>query len=176
MTKNQMQQILSAVTAAGIESYEFDSDTGTHVYHDGVNHLIKTEGEMIYGIRSSKVAGSHNTFSHNIQVVAMWCEDAHEFFTAGDYQQIDTFMQNVGINLTSEEKEILLRIDKMNSDIIPANGDYNRFVPISDDEYNRLTPAQKEEYNARKAAYEDHQKNYIGQNMAGGVRLGRDWN
>lgn len=175
MTKAQVQQILGAITAADIKSYEFDSDTGTHVYHDGQNHLIKVEGEMIYGIRSSKVAGSHNTFSKNIQVVGMWCEDAHEFFTAGDYQQIDTFMQNVGVNLTADEKEILLRIDKMNSNIIPANGDYNRFVPISDEEYERLTPEQKAEYDAKKKADEDHKKNYIGQSAPLGVHLSREW-
>jgi len=176
MKQVQVQRILSAVAAAGITSYEFDSDTGTHVYHDGETHLIKTEGEMIYGIRSAKVAGSHNTFSHNVQVVGMWCEDAHEFFTAGDYQQIDTFMQNVGINLTADEKEILLRIDKMNSNIIPANGDYNRFVPISQEEYDRLSPEKKAEYDAAKKADEDYKKNYIGQNAPLGVRLSRDWN
>lgn len=175
MTKLQVQQILGAITAAGIESYEFDSDVGTHLYHDGQTHLIKVEDEMIYGIRSSKVAGSHNTFSHNIQVVGMWCEDAHEFFTAGDYQQIDTFMQNVGVNLTADEKEILLRIDKMNSNIIPANGDYNRFVPISQEEYDQLSPEKKAEYDAKKKADEDHKKNYIGQSAPLGVHLSREW-
>ena len=176
MTKTQVQQLLGAVAAANITSYEFDSDVGTHLYHDGVTHLIKVDGEMIYGIRSAKVAGSHNTFSHNVQVVAMNCEDSHEFFTAGDYQQIQTFMQNVGVNLTADEMEIVVRLDKMNSNIIPANGDYNRFVPISEEEYERLTPEQKAEYDAKKAEDEDHKKNYIGQSMAAGVRLGRDWN
>jgi hypothetical protein len=175
MTKNQVQQLLSAIAAADIKSYEFDSDTSTHLYHDGVNHLIKVDGEMIYGIRSSKVAGSHNTFSHAVQVCAMNCEDAHEFYTAGDYQQINTFLQNVGVNLTADEMEILVRIDKMNSNIIPANGDYNRFIPISDEEYERLTPEEKEEYDAKKAADEDHKKNYIGQSAPLGVHLSREW-
>ena len=175
MTEEQTSKLLDAVEAAGINSYEFTSDIDTHLYHDGVRHLIKVKGDMIYGIRSAKNGGSHNTFSANVQVVGMWCEDAHEFRTAGNYQQIKTFMDELGVELSADEFKVVLALDKMNSDIIPVTGDYNNFVPLSDEEYAKLTPEGKEAYDAKKAEYEDHKKNYIGQNMALGVRLGRDW-
>lgn len=180
MNNAQTKKFLDALDAAGIKKYEFDSDLGTHIYSDGENAFIKyvEADEMLYGIRSTHNAGSHNVYDYNtnpIHVICMWCEDAHECRTAGNYKQISTLLQELGATLSDEENKILLKITGMNSDIIPANGDYNRFVPLTEEQYNALTPEGKAKYDAEKAAYEDHQKNYIGKNMAGGVRLSRTW-
>jgi len=180
MNGAQTKKFLDALEAAEMTKYEFDSDLGTHIYNDGENAFVKfvEADEMLYGIRSSHVSGSHNVYNTEdfpIEVYCMWCEDAHECRTAGNYKQISTFLNNLGVDLTDDDTKILLKIAGMNSDIIPANGDYNRFVPLTEEQYNRLSPEEKEAYDAAKAADEEAKKNYIGRNMAAGIHLSRDW-
>ena len=66
----------------------------------------------------------------------------------------------------------MVEIDKSNVDIIPATGDYNRFVPLTKKQYDALSDKEKKEYDKAKAEEEKRQHDYIGQNAAASITLG----
>ena len=41
MNSNQAKKFMDAVEAANIKSYQFDTDLGTHLYHDGVRAIAR---------------------------------------------------------------------------------------------------------------------------------------
>lgn len=172
MTGAQTKKFLEAINKAGIESYEFDTDLVSHLYHND-NAIIKfvEEDEMIYNIRSMNYTGSHHPYQGNIQVVAAWTEDVHEARTAGNYEQIKTFLEALGATFTDSDTKIMLNIEKKNSDIIPATGDYNRFVPLTKKQYDALSDEKKEEYDAAKEKADKAAHDYIGQNSAVSISL-----
>lgn len=173
MTGEQSKKFLEAVEAAGIKSYSFDTDLGTHLYN-GDHSIIKfvEADEMIYNIRDSRYGGSHNSFGSHVQVVAAWTEDIHETRVAGTHSQIKTLLEKLNVELTEEDLKIIVEIDNGNVDIIPETGDYNRFKPLTKKQYDALTPEEKEEYDAAKEADDKAKHDYIGQHAAASITLG----
>jgi hypothetical protein len=73
---------------------------------------------------------------------------------------------------TDEDKNLIVQFEGNNSTLIPPTGDYNRFVPLTEEQYERLSPEEKEKYDAEKAAHDEYEKKYIGQNLAARISVG----
>lgn len=167
MTPNQVSKIISAMESAEIKNYMVVDDITTKIYQSDTAIIkVDNDNEMFVGIRANNVGGSHKRFNANLEVLTIDFTDAHEMICAGDYQKIIKFVEELGLSLTDEEKELIIEIDKGNHNIIPPTGDYNRFVPLTEEQYNQLTPEEKIEYDEKYAEWEEEQQNYIGQNIA----------
>lgn len=174
MTSDQANKFMAAVEAAGIKTYEFDSDLCTHLYHDGNHAIAKIVPELgaVVAFRANDYGGAVPRYAHNIQVVVSDYGDIHEVRTAGSCDQIKKFAETIGVSLNEDDIKILLSIDKANYDIKPETGDYvSRFHYLTQKQYNELSDDEKQKYDSEKEAYENAQKNYIGQNMAATVKL-----
>lgn len=173
MTSEQCQSFLTAVESAGIKSYQFTTDTPSHLYNDGENHITKADfaKECIVAFRSATIGGSHNVYN-GIQVVIADFADVHEIRTGGSYDQIKKFCESFNVELTDDEFKVLLKIDKQNYDIKPETGDYNKsFTYLSSKQYEALSNKEKAEYAERKAAYEKAKAEYIPANQAAQITL-----
>lgn len=175
MNVKQTKKFIEAAKAANINNYQFDTDLGTHLYNNSyaINKFVEAD-EIVYNIRDARFGGSHNTYDKNssIQVTAAWVEDIHEARIGGSYDQISTFLKNLGVELSDSDLKIMINIDKANVDIIPATGDYNRFVPLTKKQYDALSEKEKEEYDIAKEEEEKRKHDYIGQGAAASITLG----
>lgn len=172
MTKNQVSKIMSAIESAEIKNFLVIDDITTKIYNSE-NAIVKADlaNEMFIGIKPNLTGGSHRRFDSKIEVICMDFTDAHEFVVGADHQKIIDFVEQLGVTLTDEDKNLLIEIDNQNYNLIPPTGDYNRFVPLTEEQYNRLSPEEKSEYDAKKQAYDEEERKYIGQNMAARIVL-----
>lgn len=172
MTGEQITKVIDTAKAAGITTYDFATDIYAHFYHDGENSFVKYDStnDVLFNVRSSNYGGAVPQFGQN-KILVMGADpiDVHEARIAGDYDQIKTFLENFGLDLSDDELKIMVDLNKMNYDIIPETGDYNRFVPLSKKQYDALTPEEKEEYDAAKAKDDEAKANYIGQHAAASI-------
>lgn len=173
MNKTQTRKFIDAAGTAGIANYQFDTDLGSHLYNND-HAIIKfiDADEIVYNIRDSHFGGSHNSNHDPLQVVGAWCEDLHEARIAGTYSQIKTFLETLGVTLSDSDLKIMIDIENMNVDIIPATGDYNRFSPLTKKQYDALTDEEKAKYDADKKAADEAKAKYIGQHSAASITLG----
>ena len=173
MTTEVAKKFIEAAEAVGIKNYEFDTDIGTHLYnHDFAIIKLVEADEVVYNIRSSHYAGSHNTYNSPVQVVAANTNDIHEARIAGDHKQIQEFLNHLGVIIDEDDLKIILKIETANSNIIPETGDYNRFQPLSKKQYDSLSDEHKKEYDAAKEADDKKKHDYIGGHAAASISLG----
>ena len=169
MTGEQMHKFIDAANAAELKCYSFDVDDGTHIINNSSDHIIKTVGDMLVNISSSNIGGSHNLFgTDKVMVTTADCNDCHKARISGDYDQIKTFLETLGVSdLSSDDLKIMLEINHKNYELKPITGDYvDVFHYLSKKEENALSPEEREEYEAAKAAYEKAKAEYIPQNQA----------
>lgn len=173
MNKDQVSKIMSALESAGLKNYMVVDDITTKIYNSDTS-IIKVDDadEMFVNIRANNVGGSHKRFDSNLEVICMDFVDAHEFIVGADHQKITNFVKGLGLNLSDDEEKLIVKLDNGNYNLIPPTGDYNRFVPLTEEQYERLSPEEKEKYDAEKAAHDEFEKNYTGQNMAARITVG----
>lgn len=173
MTTEVCKKFLEALNSANIKTYEFDTDVGSHFYHDGKTRITipNHDLEALIAIRPANFAGaSFPTYADKIQVVVSNYCDIHEVRAAGTCEQIKTFVESMGSSLTDEEYKIMLEIEHSNYDIKPETGNYvDRFKYLSKKQYDELSDEEKKSYDSEKEKYEEARKNYIGQNMAASI-------
>lgn len=174
MTKEQCEAFIVAAEAADITAYQFTTDTPSHLYHNGTDHITKPiyDKECLVGFRSSHYGGSHGTYNNNLEIVMVDFVDVHEVRAGGSYEQIKKFAESFNVDLTEDELKVLLQIDKRNYDIKPITGDYaSQFKYITSKRYDLLSDEEKAAYNAAKEEYEKKQHDYIGENQAASITL-----
>ena len=173
MNADQCKKWLAAIESAGIKAYQFDTDLGTHLYHDGEHAIALTNDDLnaVVAIRSNNFGGSHNTYKNNVQVVMSDYADIHEVRTGGTSEQICKLVKELGITLTDEQVKIVVDIDKYNYDIKPETGNYLRFRYLTQKQYDALSDEEKAKYNSEKKEYEEEKEKYIGHNMAASITL-----
>ena len=171
MNVDQCKKWMQAIKAAGIKTYQFDTDLGTHLYHDGVNAVAIPQHDLnaVVAIRANGFGGSHNTYKNNVQAVLSDYGDIHEVRTGGTSEQILKLVESLGVSLSDEEVKIVVNIDKGNYDIKPETGNYNQFHYLTQKQYEALSENEKAEYKSEKEKYEADKAKYIGQNMAASV-------
>lgn len=173
MNADQCKKWLAAIESAGIKAYQFDTDLGTHLYHDGEHAIALTSDDLnaVVAIRSNNFGGSHNTYKNNVQVVMSDYADIHEVRTGGTSEQIRKLVKELGITLTDEQVKIIVDIDKYNYDIKPETGNYLRFRYLTQNQYDALSDEEKAKYDSEKKEYEEGKEKYIGHNMAASITL-----
>jgi len=153
MNATQCRAFLAGCEEAGITTYQFNTDLGTRLYNNGVSGIVKP--------------GTARMYEANVRAVVCEFVDIHELETAGSYEQIMAFASKFAIELSDEEKNVILQIDKKNYDIKPIQGDYaHRFVYLSKKQYEALTDEEKAAYDESKAKYEKEKAEYIPQNSS----------
>ena len=166
MTADQCQAFMSALEAAEVTNYSFDTDLSNHLRNDGVKSIAKPiyDKECIVCFRSNKsYGGSQRAFDSNIEFILADFGDVHEVRCGLDYKQAETFVEALGgIDLTEEEFNILLEIDGHNYNVNPITGNYvDTFHYLSQKQLDELTPEEREEYEENKRAYEEAKAKYL---------------
>lgn len=174
MTTGQCEAFLAGCEEAGITTYQFNTDLGTRLYNNGVSGIVKPDytNECIVAFGRENYAGTARLYEANVRAVVCDFVDIHELETAGSYEQIMAFASKFAIELSDEEKNVILQIDKKNYDIKPIQGDYaHRFVYLSKKQYEALTDEEKAAYDEAKAKYEKEKAEYIPQNSSAIITL-----
>lgn len=152
MNTNQVSKIMSAIESAEIKEYKVTSTTGYHLQSNPSSGVIIEDdaNEMLHHIRAkSKVYGAE-PFAGNAVVESLDYADISEFTIGGGFAAIKKFFEEMGITLTQEQQEMLVKIDRSNYTIIPETGNYHPFKPVSQEEYDAMTPEEKAAYDAAK--------------------------
>lgn len=174
MNVDQCKKFMEAVEAAGIKTYQFDTDLGTHLYHDTVNAVAipNHDLECVVAFRANQFNGSHGVYRKNIQCVMSDYGDIHECRTAGTFNEVMKFAEIMGVTLSEEDSKILLSIENNNNDIKPITGNYvDKFNYLTQKQYEALSDEEKAKYDSEKAAFEEAKQKYIGKNMAACITL-----
>lgn len=173
MDANQCKQFIAGIEAAKIKSYQFTCDTTTNYYNDGETKIAIPDYELnaVVGIRSSHTGGSHNTYQGNIQIMMSDFSDIHEVRTAGDFDQIKTLLDTMGVQLTEDQIKIVINLDTPNNGINPETGNYLRFRYLTQKQYEALSDEEKAKYDSEKKEYEESREKYIGHKMAASITL-----
>ena len=173
MNSNQAKKFMDAVKAANIKSYQFDTDLGTHLYHDGVRAIARPlyDLEAVISYRAMS-GGSTPVYGNNIQVITSDFGDIHECRLAGSLEQIKKFAAEYGDTLSNDDLKILLQIDSTNVNIKPETGDYvNGFKYLTAKQISQLSPEEKADYEAELAEHEKSVREYIAPNQAASITL-----
>lgn len=160
MDKATINAFLSAVEEAGIETYAFSVDTPTMLYNNKQNSIIVCDdsNDIAYCFRDNSNFGSGQYFE-NAPLLAFGAkyEDIHEVRLGCSYEKMEKFIDALGLNVTDEQKKLLIQIAGSSRPINPPTGDYV-FKELTQEEYDALTEEEKEAYDAAK--YEHDRKKY----------------
>ena len=152
MDKTTISAFKSAVQAAKITDYAYITDTPTYLYNNNENAvLVEDMGkEIAYCIRDNGNFGSGQYFQNSdLVVMGAKFEDIHEVRVGGTYQQIMDLASSLSLNLTDDQKKLILSIASSKRPIKPQTGDYT-FKELTEEEYEQLTPEEKAAYDAAK--------------------------
>jgi hypothetical protein len=156
MDANTIAKFKQAIEAAEIDTYAYITDTPTYLYNNKENCVVVEDmgDEIAYCIRDNGNFGSAQYFENSdIVVMGAKFEDIHEVRCGCTYDQAMKFVDALGLNLTDDQKKIILSIASFKRPIKPPTGDYV-FKELSQEEYDELSPEEKEAYDAAYAQYD----------------------
>lgn len=170
MNTNQVSKIMSAIEAAEIKEYKVTSTTGYHLQNNPSSGVVIEDdaNEMLHNIRAKSKAYGAEPFAGNAVVESLDYADISEFTIGGGFKAIKEFFSNMGVTLTKEQQEMLLKIDRSNYQIIPETGNYHPFKPVSQEEYDAMTEEEKAAYDAAK---KDDEARRTGINQGRAIRI-----
>lgn len=157
MDKTTMEQFKSAIESAEIKDYCYVTDTPSYFYNNKENSIIIEDmgNEIAYCFRDNSPYGSGNYFEKSDLVgFGAKFEDIHEVRVGATYQQMVNFIEAIGLDITDEQKELLLKVcsRKFKSPINPPTGDYT-FKELTEEEIAQLSEEEKEAYNKAYEAW-----------------------
>lgn len=147
--------LLSALDAAGIKKFQFSTDNNNHLYNNA-NAIVLDDtanGNLVNIRKKSAVVGA-NPYPGETLVTTADYDSVHEMTFGGDYKMVKDFLDQLGLTLTKEQEEILMKIDRSNYTVKPATGNYHPFKVLTPEEYEALTPEEKEAYDKAKKEYD----------------------
>lgn len=152
METSQVSKVINAIKDAGIKEYKVTSTTGYHLQNNPNSGIIIEDdaNKFLHHIRAKSKVNGAEPFTGNAVVESLDYNDISEFTIGGGFEAIKKFFDNMGITLTQEEQEMLVKIDRSNYKIIPETGNYHPFKPVSDEEYAQMTDEEKAAYDAAK--------------------------
>ena len=155
MDKNSIAKFKTALEAAEIENYAYITDIPSYLYNNKENSVLLEDmnDEMVYCIRDNSSFGSGQYFENSdILVMGTKFEDIHEVMIGCGYNQAMAFVDSLGLNLTDDQKKLILSIASFKKPIVPPTGDYV-FKELSQEEYDKLTEEEKKAYDEALAQY-----------------------
>lgn len=152
MTSEQINTLINAIKDAKIDAYRVTSTAGMHLQNNPSSGIIvKDDGnELLHLIRAKYKVNGAEPFIGNAVVESMDYADVSEFTVGGGFEALKLFFQNLGITLTQEEQQMLVKIDRSNYKIIPETGNYHPFKEVSQEEYDAMSDEEKAAYDAAK--------------------------
>ena len=152
MTSDQINNIINAIESAEIKEYKVTSTCGMHLQvNPSSGVVIRDDGnEILHYIRNKSRVYGGEPFAGNAVVECMDYGDVSEICLGGGFAAIKKFFNELGITLTQDQQEMLVKIDRSNYQIIPETGNYHPFKPVSQEEYEAMTPEEKAAYDAAK--------------------------
>ena len=131
---------------------------------------VREDVETIVGFR--KIPFAQNNDVNGIEFVELPIDQLCEIKAWGDYADMAALAEHLGIELSEEDKQIIISIDKSNVQIEPETGNYNRFKYITGKAYELLTPEEKAAYDEAKAKHEAEKATKLGKNQAASISFG----
>lgn len=158
MTAEQSQHFISAIEAAGITKYSYNTDVSTAYYNDGKTCFVIPDYSLggIHAVKKNGFAGANGGHFEKDKICCYYFSDfgdIHEVRTAGSPDQIKAVLEGMGLTLDDEKVKILKWMEESTSDLKPITGDYT-FTPVSDKEYESMTEEEKVTYDRAKSLYE----------------------
>ena len=143
--------LLSALEAAGIKKYQFSTDNNNHLYNNDFAIILDdtAHGNLVNIRKKSAVVGA-NPYPGETLVTTSDYDSVHELTFGGDYKMVQAFLDQLGLSLSKEQEEILMKIDRSNYTVKPATGNYHPFKELTPEEYEALTPEEKAAYDKAK--------------------------
>jgi hypothetical protein len=143
--------LISALEAAGIKKYQFSTDNNNHLYNnDFAIVLDDTANGNLVNIRKKSATVGANPYPGETLVTTADYDSVHEMTFGGDYKMAKAFLDQLGLSLSKEQEEILMKIDRSNYTVKPATGDYHPFKVLTPEEYEALTEEEKAAYDKAK--------------------------
>lgn len=155
MTLSETKKFLQACEDAGITTYQFDTDLGTHFYNDSRGIIVIDEAEE-EAINIRRKFQMNDQYEGDIRIFVANLVDIHEIRVGGTLDQIKKFLNSRGVTLDEEQTKVLLKINNTNLRLNPPTGDYNNFRYLSDEQLAKLTDEEKEKYETERKKYEDY--------------------
>ena len=139
-------------------------------------HITKNSGTVVKALEESIVGFRKPIFAtqndvNGIEFIELPLDQLCEVKVYGDYNQMKGLAEEIGVELSDSDLEILINIDKKDVQIEPETGNYQGFRYISGKAYELLTPEEKEAYDAKKEAYEAEKNKILGRNQAASIRF-----
>lgn len=156
MDKATITAFKSALEAANIKTYAYITDLPTYLYNNEQNSVAVEDmgNEIVYCIRDNANFGSAQYFENSdLVVMGAKFEDIHEVRLGATYDQAMTFVSSLGLNLTDDQKKLILSIASSKRPIRPQTGNYV-FKELTQEEYDELTPEEKEAYDEAKLQHD----------------------
>lgn len=146
--------LLSALEAAGIKKYQFSTDNNNHLYNNDFAIVLDdtAHGQLVNIRKKSAVVGA-NPYPGETLVTTSDYDSIHEMTFGGDYKMVKDFLDQLGLSLSKEQENILMKIDRSNYTVKPATGNYHPFKELTPEEYEALSEEEKKAYD--KAKYEN---------------------
>lgn len=159
MTGNQIQTLISAMEDAEIKEYQFVTDNNNNLYHSESSVLkFDSSNDMLWAIGLAPRIGTISG-GGALMATSSDSESIHEFRVKGDWETMKKLIEKFNLDLTDEEKLILLQTNANNLVVKPVTGDYsNIFHEISPESYEKLTPEEKAKYDEAKKKEDERYK------------------
>lgn len=155
MDGNSVKQFKDAVDAVGIKTYAYVSMGPTVYYHNQENSICieDFDHEMIYNFRGNDAFGSASYFE-NSKLLTFGCsfDQICEVRLGADYTTMLSFIDNLGLNITEDQKKLLLQIANRKRPLNPITGNYV-FKELSEAEYEALNEDEKAAYKVALQEY-----------------------
>lgn len=172
MTKEFFEKFKNAIDTAGINDYEAVIDTGTNMFNTNTAVIAyDADTESLINIRG-KITNSIEGWGDDYIVTGAGLEDVHYVRFGAPLDMINSFIEAFAAELTEDQKNILLKINKGNYNINPENGDYllAGFKVLEDEEIQKLSSQEKIDYEKKLEIYKERKK--MGKNQNIQVTLG----
>ena len=162
MTLESWLKFKGALDQAGITKYQIDTDTDYHLFNDtdAGKVIVLDEGSSTFYNFRQRVANGSDGWKDPIVVTGCTVEDIHMVKFGAKPDKIREFIEAMGLNLTDEQKDAVIKINKGNYDINPATNDYilAGFKVLTEEEIKALSEQEKIDYQTKLNIYNERQK------------------
>jgi len=155
MVVQDIQMFEQAVKDAGIDTYAYVSMGPTVYYNNKENSICipDFENENVYNFRGNDAYGSASYFEDS--KLLMFCcpfDQICELRLGADYQTMIKFIDSLGLDISDEQKKLLLSIANRKRPLNPITGNYV-FKELSAEEYEALSEDEKAAYEKAHAEW-----------------------
>ena len=146
MTESQVNKFMSAIQSAEIKNFAFVDDiTAYYKNSDAGVCVYDSANKAIVAINLNPATSARD--SNPLRFMMSDITDIHRAEVQGDYESIKKFIDVYGLSLDDKQLKVLMEIDRNNTIVKPATGDYTiTYHKLSQEEIDKMTPEEKAKY------------------------------